>query len=125
MFECFDLKPSHAGILFVLNRYGEMSQRKLAKKLNLTPPSVTAAIQKMEKLDYIQRKPDPDDQRVMLLSLTENGRTYLKGIFDVARQMEELMFQGMSMEEKFLMKRMLIQIRDNLMEGKDPSALKF
>ena len=121
MFEQCDLKPSQAGVLFVLGRHGEMSQRKLAEKLNLTPPSITTAIQKMEKLDYVQRKPDPDDQRVMLLSLTEKGRTYLKGIFNVGCQMEEMMFRGMNMEEKLLMKRMLIQVRDNLMEGK----LKF
>lgn len=124
LFEKCDLKPGQAGILFVLNHDGEMSQRKLAERLNLTPPSVTAAIQKMEKLDYIRRKPDPGDQRVMLLSLTDNGKSYLEGIFNVGRQMEAMVFKGMSLEEKLLLKRLLIQVRDNLMEGKDPSVFR-
>ena len=60
----------------VLSLDGEMSQRELAERLNLTPPSITAAIQKMEKMDYIKRTPDPHDQRVLRLSLTEKSRAY-------------------------------------------------
>lgn len=124
LFGKYDLKPWQAGILFVLAHNGEMSQRKLAKMLNLTPPSITTAIQKMEKLDYIRRKPDPGDQRVMLLSITEKGETYLNGIFEVKNQMEAMMFRGMSVEEKLLLKRLLIQVRENLLEGKDPTLFR-
>lgn len=123
MFVQYDLAPWQAGILFILHKDGEMSQRKLAERLNQTPPSVTAAIQKMEKLGYIRRMPKPGDQRVMMLSLTEKGKTYLQGIFDVGHQMEEMAFRGMSLEEKLLLKRLLLQVRDNLMDGK--TDLKF
>ena len=71
LFEQYDLKPGHAGILFVLHHAGEMSQRELAKKLNLTPPSITSAIQQMEKLEYIRREADQKDLRVMRLSITD------------------------------------------------------
>ena len=124
MFEQYDLKPGHAGILFVLHHDGEMSQRELAKKLNLTPPSITSAIQQMEKLEYIRREADQKDLRVMRLSITEKGSSYVKHIFEVGQQMDERVFRGMSVEEKLLLKRLLIQIRDNLIEGKDPSVLR-
>ena len=71
MFEPYDLKPGQAGILVVLSLDGEMSQRELAERLNLTPPSITAAIQKMEKMDYIKRTPDPHDQRVLTWSISK------------------------------------------------------
>ena len=64
----------------------EQQQRELAERLNLTPPSITAAIQKMEKMDYIKRTPDPHDQRVLRLSLTEKSRAYLEHIGEVSRQ---------------------------------------
>lgn len=124
LFEQYDLKPGHAGILFVLHHDGEMSQRELAKKLNLTPPSITSAIQQMEKLEYIRREADQKDLRVMRLSITEKGSSYVKHIFEVGQQMDERVFRGMSVEEKLLLKRLLIQIRDNLIEGKDPSVLR-
>ena len=124
MFGKYDLKPGHAGILLVLNQEGELSQRELAKKMNLTPPTITSVIQKMEKLEYIRRKPDEKDQRVLRLCVTEKGKAFIDDICRVGKQIEEMVFRGMSMEETLLLKRLLVQVRDNLMEGQDPSALR-
>lgn len=124
MFGKYDLKPGHAGILIVLNQEGELSQRELAKKMNLTPPTITSVIQKMEKLEYIRRKPDEKDQRVLRLCVTEKGKAFIDDICRVGKQIEEMVFRGMSMEETLLLKRLLVQVRDNLMEGQDPSALR-
>lgn len=116
LFEKFDLKPGQAGILFMLDHAGELSQREMAKHLNVTPPSITAAIQKMEKEGYIRRRPDEKDQRIMRLSITEKGEACLKDIKDVAMKMDAGMFKGMSQEEKLLLRRLLLQMRDNLSE---------
>ena len=93
-----------------------MSQKELAARLNVTPPSITSSIQKMERDGYLTRHPDPADQRVMRLSLTEKGKSCIKGVYTVAEKMEELMFRGMTREEIMLFKRLLFQIRDNLDE---------
>ena len=124
MFGKYDLKPGQAGILFVLNQEGELSQRELAKKMNLTPPTITSVIQKMEKLEYIRRKPDEKDQRILRHCVTEKGKAFIDDICRVGKQIEEMVFRGMSMEETLLLKRLLVQVRDNLMEGQDPSALR-
>lgn len=123
-YETFDLKPWQAGILIVLSMEGELSQRELAKKLNQTPPSVTTAIQKMEKLGYIIRTPDPDDQRILRLRLTEKSREYLEHIREATKKIEEHILKGMNIEEKLLFRRLLIQVRDNLLEETDPDFLK-
>lgn len=119
-----DLKPGHAGILFILNKDGELSQRELSEKMNLTPPTITSALQKMEKLGYIRRKPDEKDQRVLRLCITEKGKACIDDICHVGKEMEETAFRGMSMEEILLLKRLLMQLRDNLMEGQDISILR-
>lgn len=124
MFGKYDLKPGQAGILFVLNQEGELSQRELSKKMNLTPPTITSVIQKMEKLEYIRRKPDEKDQRILRLCVTEKGKAFIDDICRVGKQIEEMVFRGMSMEETLLLKRLLVQVRDNLMEGQDPSVLR-
>lgn len=124
MFGKHDLKPGHAGILFILDREGELSQRELSGKMNLTPPTITSAIQKMEKLGYIRRKPDEKDQRILRLCITDKGKACIDNICKVGKEMEETVFRGMSMEETLLLKRLLIQVRDNLMEGQDPSVLR-
>lgn len=114
MYQEFDLNKSQAGVLFTLHQSDSMSQKELADRLNVTPPSITASIQKMERDGYLTRHPDPKDQRVMRLTLTEKGRSCIDGILTVARQMEELMFRNMIREEIMLLKRLLLQISDNL-----------
>lgn len=124
LFGKHDLRPGHAGILFILNKEGELSQRELSEKMNLTPPTITSAIQKMEKLGYIRREPDEHDQRVLRLCITEKGKSCIEHICKVGKELEEMVFQGVSVEETLLLKRLLIQIRDNLMEGQDASILR-
>lgn len=114
MYQEFDMNRSSAGVLFMLHQRKTMSQRELAEQLNVTAPSITSLIQKMEKSGYITRRPDEQDQRVMRLSLTEKGKSCIQGVWTVAQQMEELMFCDMTGEEVALLKRLLLQISDNL-----------
>ncbi|WP_251390138.1 MarR family winged helix-turn-helix transcriptional regulator [Mediterraneibacter agrestimuris] len=123
-FETCDLKPWQAGILVVLSMEGELSQRELAAKLDLTPSSITTSIQKMEKMGYIVRKPDTADQRILRLILTDKSREYLRYIKEVTEQMEKHIFKGLNMEEKMLFKRLLLQVRENLAAGKEPDFFK-
>ena len=105
-YEAFDLKPWQAGILIVLGMEGELSQKELARKLNQTPPSVTTAIQKMEKEGYITRTPDPEDQRVMRIRLTQKSEEYLQHIREATEQIEKHVLKGMSTEERLLFRRL-------------------
>lgn len=114
LFKQYDLKPWQAGILFALYHNSGLSQRELAKKMKLTPPTITSGIQKMEKLELIERRPDEQDQRIMRLYLTEKAENCIEQIQDVVRQMEEMLIQGFTVEEKILLKRFLLQMRDNL-----------
>lgn len=116
MFEKYDLNKSHASILFALHQGKALSQKELAEKLNVTPPSITSAIQKMEKAGYIIRKADEKDQRIMRIILADKGAVCIQYIKDVAAQMDELMFQGINTEERLLLRRLLIQIFENLSE---------
>ena len=44
----YDLNRAQSGILFALHQEDSMSQKELAKRLNVTPPSITSMIKKME-----------------------------------------------------------------------------
>jgi DNA-binding MarR family transcriptional regulator len=116
MFGKYDLNKTHANILFSLHQSQSLSQKELAERLNVTPPSITSAIQKMEKAGYISRKADEKDQRIMRLELAQRGRDCIENVKKVAQQLDEMMFQGMSTEEKLLMRRMLLQVCENLAE---------
>lgn len=113
------LKPGQAGILFVLNRYGELSQRELADRIGVRPPSVTVALHKMERNRYITRRPDDRDQRITRIGITEKGKDCVKSMNQLVGQTEEVLFHNMSSEEVMLLRRLLLQMRDNILSVKD------
>lgn len=117
--EELELKPSQAGILFSLKRCGELSQKQLAEKVGITPPSMTVAIRKMEEQGYVVRKQDEKDQRVIKIKLTQKGETCIDGIRKVIVDMEDITYQGISREEILLMNRLLTEMKNNLLDSKD------
>ena len=114
MYQEFDLNASQAGILFSLHQSSAMSQKELAESLNMTPPSITSTIQKMEKGGYIRRKADEKDQRVLRLSLTEKGESCIQSVKQVAEQMRKLIFYEMSEDEIQQFRKFLLRINENL-----------
>ena len=71
-------------------------------------------MQKLERGGYIKRRPDESDQRVVRLELTEKGTSCIQAVRDVAEEIRELVFRGMTQEEIMLFRRLLIQINTNL-----------
>lgn len=61
-------------ILALLKLKPQISQKELAKILDMRPQSLGELLEKLEKGGYITRKPSEKDQRVMNVSLTEAGR---------------------------------------------------
>lgn len=114
MYREFDLNRSQASVLFVLHQKDTISQKELAEQLNVTAPSITSSIQKMEREGYITREQDRHDQRVMRLALTEKGRSCIQSVKNVADRMEKVLFEDMNPEERLLFRRLLKQMSDNL-----------
>ena len=100
MYAEYDLNKSQSMILFQLHRDGRISQKELAQKLNVSAPSITSMIQKMEKSGYIVRNVDEKDQRMMRLDLTEKGQACIEHVKAIAEKMDEIAFTGISPEEK-------------------------
>ena len=85
MYAEYDLNKSQSMILFQLHRDGRISQKELAQKLNVSAPSITSMIQKMEKSGYIVRNVDEKDQRMMRLDLTEKGQACIEHVKAITR----------------------------------------
>lgn len=123
--EDFDLSPGKAAVLFILSKYGKLTQRQLAKAAGITPPSMTVALRKMEEKGLVQKNPDPKDQRKVLIQLTDTGRERIEDIRKLCRETENAMFQNFSEEEKLLFRRFLLQIEENAMKSKEVNHDSF
>ncbi len=65
------LPPAQMGAMKFIIRTPGMSQRELADALHIQRATVTVMLQKMEKAGYIDRLPDPVDQRVSRIYPTQ------------------------------------------------------
>lgn len=123
--ETLGLKPSQAGILFILNCEGELSQRSLADKIGIKPPSMTVALRKLEERGYIRKEQDEKDQRIVLIRLSEKGRECIESLKGIMSDMEEVLYQGITPEEMMLFRRLVLEMRENLLASKDFKGMDF
>ena len=65
---------AQAGVLFLLKRRGERRMGAIGEVLALNPPAVTGLISRMEAANLVHRRPDPDDKRSSVVTLSEAGR---------------------------------------------------
>ena len=119
LLERFDMNMGQAAILFILSRYGNLTQRQLSGRAGITPPSMNVALRKMEEKGLVKKEPDPNDQRKTRIHLTDTGRSRIEDLKQLFRKTEEIMLQDFREEEKLLLRRFLMQIEENLMESKE------
>ncbi len=60
-------------VLAILKLKPEISQKELTYLLNMSKQAVAELIAKLEKNDYISRRPSEGDKRVSMIKLTEKG----------------------------------------------------
>jgi DNA-binding MarR family transcriptional regulator len=85
--EPWDLSPSLARALSVLARDGDLRLSALAERLRIVPRSATEVVDDLQRLGLVDRRPDPDDRRAVLVGLTAAGERTARAIQD-ARQAE-------------------------------------
>ena len=114
-----DLKihPGQCGMLWGLSQNDGLSQKELASKMGITPPSITVMIRKMEAEDLIEKHQDEKDQRITRIYITEKGRKIAENMDDALHQLEKEAFANMSEQEIMLLHRLLLQMKENLIKG--------
>ena len=79
-----------------------LTMKELAKQLPMTPPSVTALTQRLVKTGLVERRSHPQDQRLVLLSLTGEGRQVMEQVYQERVRGMELLLQGLAPDKQEL-----------------------
>ena len=107
-----DLAPADAGILRLLRVASGLSQQELAGKLSIHPSRLVAILDNLEKLGFLERRPNPDDRRLYSLHLTKGGEEVLGRIGKVAREHQDALLAALSDEERAALGSLLLRIAD-------------
>jgi DNA-binding MarR family transcriptional regulator len=87
-----ELTPSQASVLSRLDHDGDASVTDLASAERVRHQSMATTVAALEERGLVTRRPDPDDGRRHVLSLSETGRKYLD---DRRRAGEEWLTQAL------------------------------
>jgi len=72
-----DASPTQLAALSTIERRGPLTLGDLAALERVRPPTVTAAVARLEERGLVERRPDPDDRRVARVEITGAGRKLL------------------------------------------------
>jgi DNA-binding MarR family transcriptional regulator len=86
------LTPSQASVLSRLGKEGDASASDLAAAERVRPQAVAPTLAVLEERGLIERRPDPDDGRRQLISLSPAGRAVFE---DTRRVGEEWLTRAM------------------------------
>ena len=117
LLEAIGLYRGQPPVLRALWEQEGRTHTELAERLHVTPATITKMLQRMEKAGFVVRKPDVEDQRVSRVYLKEAGRAIRSEVQAVWQTMEKETFDGFTLEERVLLRRFLLQIRESLMRA--------
>ncbi len=101
-------------ILFRLWENDGITQSELAGCLCVEAPTITKMLQRMEATGLIERRPDLQDARVSRVYLTPKSRDLEGPVRSLWQDLEDKTLQGLSEAEIMLLRRLLLQIHENL-----------
>jgi DNA-binding MarR family transcriptional regulator len=119
LLEKLSIYPGQPPMLFALYNKDGQSQKDLADKLRIKPATITTMINRMEKAELLTRKQDEQDQRISRVYITEKGRETCESLKSVMLAINGECFSNFTEEEKMLLRRLFLQMRDNLIKASD------
>ena len=85
------------------------SQRERAAATGVTEQTMSRVLARMERLDYVSRKPHPGDRRRHVISLTDAGAAVLREAADRERS-EAMVARGLTAEQVRQLRELLIAV---------------
>ncbi|RPE77639.1 MULTISPECIES: MarR family winged helix-turn-helix transcriptional regulator [unclassified Frondihabitans] len=88
------LSPTDLRVLLYLFRTENVSPRDLATLLEHTTGSITAMVDRLEKMEHVERRPHPTDRRSQTLHLTDTGISAVQHVRDAYQNAFDGVFTG-------------------------------
>ncbi|ANF38851.1 MarR family transcriptional regulator [Bacillus sp. CN2] len=111
---CTGISQSRLELLAVLFYVDEISQSDLQKKVNIDGAAVTRHLKQLEAKEMVTRRRKPEDNRIILVRLTDQGRERIEASKKEKERFIKEMLAGVSEEERNMLKNVLSQMQNNI-----------
>jgi len=113
-----DLSITEMHTIEAIGMYKKKTTSEVAKELSITVGTLTIAINRLVKKDYVERLRSEDDRRVVKLGLTKKGRLIFRVHQRFHMEMVKSILQGMDNEESVALQEALENLHSFLQDYK-------
>jgi DNA-binding MarR family transcriptional regulator len=108
--EAFGVTPVQYAGLQAVRRMPGVDQRTLARSIGLDTSTVAGVIDRLEARGLMVRSASPDDRRVRLLNLTDEGEALLDAVVPAMLRAQQRMLEPLSKKDQAEFIRMMRSI---------------
>ena len=101
------LTASQLSLLLSLSENPGCRVQDTAERLDLTAPTISIGVRRLEKMGLVQRGADPDDQRAVCLYLSPKGRRIASKARSLRAAKLETMLAALAVDEQEALLEML------------------
>ena len=112
-----EITPPQLAVLEALLHVGPMSQSELGRKLLRSNPNMTALLDNLERSKWIQRERSAEDRRVVVVSLTPEGRRVIERVFPAHAAHVTALMGALTAEEQETLGELCKKLGLSLSEG--------
>ncbi len=109
-----DLHVGQEMLLSTLLNRPAVTQSELAELLRVQPATLSNSLQRLERRAFVRRTRDPDDQRIVRVDITEEGRRLIPLISEKWSQLEQETFGNLTQRQRADLRRLLMKGSKNL-----------
>lgn len=96
-----DLTPVQSRVMgFLAHRKEPPCARDVEEEFQLSHPTVSGILSRLEKKNFIEFRPDPADRRCKRIYVLDKGWEHIEQIHRIIHENEERIVEGFSEEEK-------------------------
>lgn len=110
------LSPAQGRILMALYEQDDIPVRKLSEMTSLDKSTLSLSLTRMEQFGLVERSGDEKDRRVVRVKLTRNGRSHRQACHEAMQEMNDILYCGVTNEERGVFVRILNQLFENVSE---------
>lgn len=105
-----DLSPTQFAALATILRQGEVSQNLLGRMTAMDPSTISLVVRKLLKQGLIRRNPSETDQRLAIITLTEEGTRYTLDRLERSVEVGKRLLAPLSASEQTTLLKLLQRI---------------
>ncbi|SCY83002.1 MarR family winged helix-turn-helix transcriptional regulator [Alkaliphilus peptidifermentans] len=108
------LLPQDMYILERIYMHGKINQKTISSKYHIPPSTLTGIVDRLESKDLIQRVRVQKNRKIVLLSITEQGKEIVEQHINEDEVFTENLFNTLPIHKRTLLKQLMVELVEKI-----------